>query len=243
MEMHGPAGILGEWHDVAHQGGEVAERLRRNLCVDFGPAVEKFVLALGQMIHRRPRLNVTVAFVVALPGGPGGSPGPWEKPEDKEPPAKSKAQPARRPAVKPGVEIYDAKASQGYTLLSPMLSTKTYLIDMQGRVVRTWESDSTPALSACLLENGHLLRPGNLRGGPKNLRGPGAGGRIQEFTWEGELVWDFKFASENQLPHHDITALPNGNILVIAWDTRPARRRSPPGAGRKRRAASSGPIA
>src|SRR5262249_2703132 len=53
--------------------------------------------------------------------------------------------------------------------------------------------------------------------------GPGAGGHIQEFTWEGDLVWDFKFASATQLAHHDICRLPNGNILMTVWEKKPAK--------------------
>ena len=87
---------------------------------------------------------------------------------------------------------------------------------MQGRVVRSWESDCEPALTAYLLENGHLLRPGNAKG--KHSSGTEAGGRIQEFTWDGELVWDFKFFNEKQMPSHDVTPMPNGNVLLIVWD-------------------------
>jgi hypothetical protein len=50
--------------------------------------------------------------------------------------------------------------------------------------------------------------------------GPGAGGRFQEFTWDGELVWDFKLLNEKQLAHHDAIKLPNGNVLMIVWDKR-----------------------
>ena len=42
-----------------------------------------------------------------------------------------------------------------------MNSTTTYLIDMEGRVVHTWQSALTPAITAYLLENGNLLRPGH----------------------------------------------------------------------------------
>src|SRR5262249_25016774 len=49
------------------------------------------------------------------------------------------------------------------------------------------------------------------------------GGRIQEFTWEGELVWDFRFYNDKQLPHHDFTRLPNGNVLLIVWDRKVAK--------------------
>jgi hypothetical protein len=74
-----------------------------------------------------------------------------------------------------------------------------------------------------LLENGHLLRPGSIGGDSRVFGpGPGVGGRIQEFTWEGELVWDFKFYNAKQLPHHDFTRLPNGNVLLIVHDRKTA---------------------
>ena len=83
--------------------------------------------------------------------------------------------------------------------------------------MRKWESDCNPGVSAYLLENGHLLRPGALQKQSFGF-GPGAGGRVQEFTWEGNLVWDYTFASEKRLPHHDVTQLPNGNVLLIVWE-------------------------
>ena len=130
------------------------------------------------------------------------------------------SQPGERPArPKLGLSINDPRAFQGYTLVGPLMSTKTYLIDMQGRVVRTWESKCNPASSARLLENGNLLRPVSLQGEERSFGGgPAPGGRIQEFTWDGKLVWDFKFFNAKQLPHHDITRLPSGNVLLIVWD-------------------------
>jgi hypothetical protein len=115
----------------------------------------------------------------------------------------------------------------------------TYLIDMEGRVVRSWQSDYPLAGSVYLLENGHLLRTGMAGGGPGGPRGRGgppgrgggpggflggggAGGRVQEFTWDGELVWDFEFASDTYLLHHDIERLPGGNVLMIAWERKTA---------------------
>lgn len=115
--------------------------------------------------------------------------------------------------VKDGLTVNEPVAFQGYSLIAPMNSTTTYLIDMDGRIVNEWKSDFTPALSAYLLENGHLLRPGAESG-----FGPGAGGRIQEFSWDGELVWDYSFGESKRHPHHDICPLPNGNVLVVASD-------------------------
>src|SRR5438552_456055 len=45
-----------------------------------------------------------------------------------------------RPTPNVGVLVNEPSASQGYTLIAPLQSTKTYLMDMQGRVVRTWQS-------------------------------------------------------------------------------------------------------
>lgn len=115
-----------------------------------------------------------------------------------------------------GVSVNLPSTYQGYTLVAPMNSTITYLIDMEGRIVNEWKSEFTPALSAYLLENGRLLRPAANRGG----FGPGAGGRIQEFDWDGELVWDFVLTEEGLSPHHDVCPLPNGNVLVIASDAK-----------------------
>jgi hypothetical protein len=134
-----------------------------------------------------------------------------------------KADDSKSAPVKLGLVTNDPKALQGFTLISPLYSTKTFLFDMQGRVVRIWETGCPPASSAFLLDNGHLMRPGSI-GPDAGVFGPGpaVGGRIQEFTWDGELVWDFKFYGARQLPHHDMTRLPNGNVLLIVWDRKTA---------------------
>jgi hypothetical protein len=124
------------------------------------------------------------------------------------------AQPARQEA---GLIVNDARAYQGYTLLAPIMSRMIYLLDMQGRVVHTWEGEVPGNLSVYLLPNGHLLRYGRLAEQPFG-DGAGAAGHIQEFTFDGEPVWDYRFASEKQLGHHDIFKMPSGNVLMIVWE-------------------------
>jgi hypothetical protein len=116
-----------------------------------------------------------------------------------------------------GLVRNDPGAYQGYTLLSPLQSTTTFLIDMDGNVVRAWETGSTPSSLAYLLENGHLLRAG-AQAKPPFGGVAGGGGRLQEFTWEGDLVWDFTYSTDTRLPHHDFARLPNGNVLMIVAD-------------------------
>jgi len=105
-------------------------------------------------------------------------------------------------------------AYTGYTLLSPLQSTSTYLIDMNGRVVNTWATDSTPSSIAYLLESGNLIRAG-LAPNPPFGTTAGGGGKMQEFNWNGELVWDFTYGTPTSTQHHDFTRLPNGNVLML----------------------------
>src|SRR5262249_53185020 len=164
----------------------------------------------------------TAAFLLAIGTlVAAASPNDDAKPLPAKDAAPKKEEP-KADAPKLGLSINDPRALQGYTLMSPFVSPNTYLVDMQGRVVRTWRTDCSPALSAFLLDNGHLLRPGSIGDASAFGPGPGVGGRIQEFTWEGDLVWDFKFYNARQLPHHDMTRLPNGNVLLIVWDRKTA---------------------
>jgi len=120
------------------------------------------------------------------------------------------------PALKRGLITRAEGAFEGYTLYAPLQSTTTYLVDMDGRVVHRWESTLTPGNSVYLLEDGRLLRCG--RESNDLMGGGGQGGRIQEFSWEGELLWDHAVNSPQLFAHHDIEPLPNGNVLVIAWE-------------------------
>lgn len=116
-----------------------------------------------------------------------------------------------------GLVLAGEAAPPGYALFSPLLSTTTYLVDRAGRVVHLWRSDRAPGASVYLLDNGHLLRCARHRDEPIFQAG-GEGGRIQEFTWEGELVWDYVLAGARRVQHHDIESLPNGNVLAIVWE-------------------------
>jgi hypothetical protein len=123
------------------------------------------------------------------------------------------------PKVKLGLSAREPGAFAGYTVLNPMGSKTTYLMDLDGRVVKSWESDMTSHHKAIILEDGHLLRVGDLEGEERKFGGGGgSAGRVQERTWDGELVWDFKLHNDKQLLHHDVVKLPNGNVLMIVWD-------------------------
>jgi hypothetical protein len=119
---------------------------------------------------------------------------------------------------KTGVTVSESGSFPGYTLIFPLQSKNTYLVDVQGRVVRSWQSKYTAGQDAYLLPNGNLLRAAKLNDGEAFFAGEGAGGRVQEFTWDGELFWDYKFHNMTQIQHHAITPMLNGNVMLIVWE-------------------------
>lgn len=118
-----------------------------------------------------------------------------------------------------GLKLHEPGAYDGLNLFSPLEAGTTYLMDNDGRVIHTWESDYRPGQQPYLLPNGHLLRTASFGlAGNGTFHGGGAGYRIEEFTWEGERVWEFVYASDQHLMHHDVEPLPNGNVLILAWE-------------------------
>ncbi|TAH36403.1 MAG: hypothetical protein EYC70_11430 [Planctomycetota bacterium] len=138
-----------------------------------------------------------------------GAPPDAPAPSESAPPA-----PAER-----GLRFHAPEALDGYTLLSPLLSRSTYLVDMQGNVVHRWDTGYAPGNAELLLDNGHLLRCARLEDNPV-FHGGGIGGRVQELDWDGTVVWDFAFSDAQRMQHHDFERLPGGNLLLIAWERR-----------------------
>ena len=109
-------------------------------------------------------------------------------------------------------------AYAGFTLIAPLQSARVYLVDMSGTAVHTWQTDSKPGVATYLTERGTLLKCQRVIDHPIFQDAGGHGGWIQELGGNGEVLWDFRWDSEDGLTHHDIEEMPNGNVLVIAWD-------------------------
>lgn len=108
-------------------------------------------------------------------------------------------------------------AYPGFTLVNPLFSKKAYLVDMSGTAVHSWTTSNSPSAATYLTERGTLLRCLDVDDHP-NFRGGGQSGWIEELDWDGSLLWEFHWDSENGVNHHDVAELPNGNLLIIAWD-------------------------
>ncbi len=107
--------------------------------------------------------------------------------------------------------------SDGFTLFAPEFSLHSYLIDIEGSIVHSWSSKYIQALAVYLMENGNLIRscfPGSIH----RFKAGGITGRIEMYNWDGDLVWEFDYSNNDHCLHHDVEVLPNGNILMIAWE-------------------------
>ena len=81
------------------------------------------------------------------------------------------------------------KALNGYTLFG--VGNRTFLLDMEGRVVHTWPVGTNPHL----LDNGNILDAS--KDDPSGFQG------FTEVDWDGKKVWEYTEKREGYAPHHD----------------------------------------
>ena len=105
----------------------------------------------------------------------------------------------------------------GYTLFSPLEYTDTYLIDNQGELVHSWSTPYPIGNMAYLEEDGTLFRTADPGGNDVFVWG-GDAGLVQQLDWDGTVLWEFLYSDSTVRLHHDIEVMPNGNVLMIAWE-------------------------
>jgi len=105
-----------------------------------------------------------------------------------------------------GLFVNDTASYSGYTLFAPMQTKSAYLVDPFGRLVHSWDNVYSPGAGVYFLPNGHLLW---------SVKIPTTGGYVQEFDWDGNLVWEWQDEDPAYRQHHDIEPMPNGNVLIL----------------------------
>lgn len=109
--------------------------------------------------------------------------------------------------------------TDGYMLMNPTNYNKAYLIDQCGQVVNEWESQYAAAHTIYLKPNGQLVRT-NLLENTVIDGGGGSGGGVEILDWDSELLWSYAYNTDKVRQHHDINVMPNGNILILAWEAK-----------------------
>lgn len=115
-----------------------------------------------------------------------------------------------------GLIINTAGVFDGYTLFTPRHYNTTYLIDNNGELVHSWASEYRVE-HAELLENGLLMR--GVETVTEFYDGlPMIHERIEMVDADGTVVWFYEYVSETAVLHHDFIMMPNGNLLLSAYD-------------------------
>lgn len=108
-------------------------------------------------------------------------------------------------------------ATDVYTLFAPAASTNVYLINNCGQIVNSWNTNGLPGQAIAITNTGDLVHTAKIEN--EKFSGGGAlGGRIEMFSWAGELKWRYNYSSPQHTTHHDMCLMPNGNILLLAWE-------------------------
>ena len=116
---------------------------------------------------------------------------------------------------------------QGYTIFSPAAGGPgggangiSYLINNQLNVINVWNHSRGPASMAYLQQDSTIFYPYRVQN-PTMTNG-GVGGGIAHLDWNSNILWYYTVSDSQYQHHHDIQPLPNGNILVIAWERKTA---------------------
>jgi len=109
----------------------------------------------------------------------------------------------------------------GHRLYSPRSGTDTFLLDRTGTTVHTWASAYKAGNTVWMMEDGRLLRAIKTDNVAPGSSFGGAGGGVEILDFEGNQLWEYRYDSGGVYAHHDVEELPNGNILLLAWEEIP----------------------
>jgi Arylsulfotransferase (ASST)/Secretion system C-terminal sorting domain len=115
----------------------------------------------------------------------------------------------------------NAQQWPGITLLASSQKDSLILVDTNGTRVKAIKCiGGNNVYSAYMQKGGFFYR--TCKPATAGLNGGGMHGRIQKYDWNGTLLWDYTNASTTFNLHHDFCVLPNGNVLVICYEVKPA---------------------
>jgi hypothetical protein len=113
-----------------------------------------------------------------------------------------------------------AQSFNGYALYNLQNQNTTYLIDDSGNIAHSWSCSTSCNYSVKLKPNGNIVRGAVYNG--NQLNGSAIGGMIQELDANANVVWEYVYSNSDHCSHHDFTILPNGNVILTAWEVKSA---------------------
>ncbi|WP_299800801.1 aryl-sulfate sulfotransferase [uncultured Maribacter sp.] len=108
---------------------------------------------------------------------------------------------------------------EGYVLVNESADDRVYLMEKDSAlIIHEWELEFGLGNDVELLSDGRLLA--SLGVETPDFSFGGFGGIIQLINPDSTVDWEFIYANQDHIIHHDVEMLPNGNILAIVWDLR-----------------------
>ena len=114
-----------------------------------------------------------------------------------------------------------SQSFDGFALYNDINEETAYLIDKDGNIAHSWNCTRACNYAILLKDNGNIVR--GAIDFNSTLQGPASGGYLQELDSNANVIWEFKYSDANHVSHHDIALMPNGNVLMIAWDKKTAQ--------------------
>jgi hypothetical protein len=119
------------------------------------------------------------------------------------------------------VRSISAQQYDGWTLYSTMGGTNTYLLDTNGTVQKTWTTTGkSTGYSSYLIPGGTLVR--TVKASGVQFTGGPICGEVEKRDYNNNVLWDFVYSTYDYCTHHDICPMPNGNVLLIAYERKTA---------------------
>lgn len=107
-----------------------------------------------------------------------------------------------------------------YTFYATQNATQAKLVDTNGTAFKTWTLGSSTAYSAYLLPGDTILQ--TIRQQSGSVGQGGVTGKVRKINWAGTVVWEYAVSDASTQMHHDVCALPNGNVLLVCYETKSA---------------------
>jgi len=115
------------------------------------------------------------------------------------------------------LEVYNGALLENSLVLAILNGgNESYLLDKRGNKVHEWNFESRLGNDLEILPDGKLL--GIFKVESPDFSFGGYGGIIKIINIDGSTHWEFNYASEDIMAHHDVEMLPNGNVLFMVWE-------------------------
>ncbi|MDG1332684.1 MAG: aryl-sulfate sulfotransferase [Crocinitomicaceae bacterium] len=112
----------------------------------------------------------------------------------------------------------NAQSFNGYALYNLQNQNTTYLIDKDGNIAHSWSCADACNYTVKLKPNGNIVR--GIKNSGNQLNGAAVGGAVQELDENANIVWEYTYSTSDHVSHHDLEVLPNGNVILIAWEVK-----------------------